>query len=60
MSTAALIWLTIYGVATLMFFSVASVITFYGLKDLKDLLNLSRRKANKNKSSSSSDANNLS
>jgi|GEM_PF-1450207 hypothetical protein len=48
MTTWALVWLLIYGLATLVFFSVAFVITFYGFRDLRDLLNKSHRK-DKNK-----------
>ncbi len=38
MSTPTLVWIVIYAVATLLFFSTAAVITVIGVKDLRDLL----------------------
>lgn len=44
MSATSVFWLVLYGIATLTFFSVASVITFYGIKDLRSLLSKANRR----------------
>jgi hypothetical protein len=43
MSEGTLIWIILYGISTLAFFSVAAGITVYGIQDLRSLLS----KANK-------------
>jgi hypothetical protein len=43
MSEGSLIWIILYGISTLTFFSVAAGITVYGIQDLRSLLS----KANK-------------
>ena len=44
MSATSLFWLILYGIATLTFFSVASAITFFGIRDLRTLLSKANRK----------------
>lgn len=43
MTTGTLIWLIIYTVASFTFFSAAIVITFFGVRDLKDLITGAKR-----------------
>lgn len=43
MTTGTLIWLLVYAVAAVLFFSVACVITVIGIRDLKDLLSRSAK-----------------
>ena len=47
MTTPALIWIVIYGIASLLFFGAAVVITVVGSKDLKDLLSRSAKNESK-------------
>lgn len=56
MSAGSLFWLILYGVATLTFFSVASVITFFGIQDLRSLLSKANRGDLKKKNDDSSNS----
>ncbi len=47
MTPWTLFWCIIYGIATMLFFVTAAVITVIGARDLKDLLSSSRRSAEK-------------
>jgi|WetSurSiteA1Bulk_404760.scaffolds.fasta_scaffold157134_1 hypothetical protein len=38
MSTLAIVWLVLFGVASLLFFGLAAIITVFGFRDLRDLL----------------------
>lgn len=44
MNSGSLIWITIYAVATIVFFGVAGIITVVGFRDLSELLTKSERK----------------
>lgn len=44
MSLSALLWIIIFSIAALLFFSTATIIAIKGAKDLRDLLKVSRRK----------------
>ncbi len=44
MEASALIWITVFAVAALLFFVTASVITVIGVRDLRDLLSNSARR----------------
>ncbi len=43
MNAYALLWLIVYGLAALLFFGMALVITILGARDLKDLLSTTGR-----------------
>jgi hypothetical protein len=45
MSTLAIAWLVLFGVASLLFFSLAALITVFGVRDLRDLLGGGTRQA---------------
>ncbi len=45
MTPWTLFWCIIYGIATMLFFVTAAVITVIGARDLKDLLSKSNREA---------------
>ena len=47
MSTAALFWMIVFALATLLFFVTAVVITVIGIRDLRDLLSGSSRQKEK-------------
>ncbi len=53
MSTSSLFWLILYGISAILFFSVASAITFFGIRDMRDLLS----KSNKEKADKSRNVN---
>jgi hypothetical protein len=57
MSAINIFWLTLYGISTLLFFSVASFITYFGIQDMKDLLSKSNKRDNKGKSQPNSNSN---
>lgn len=42
MTAGALFWLLLFGIAALVFFGIALVITIRGVSDLRDLLDSSR------------------
>jgi hypothetical protein len=44
MDTSVLVWFIVFGVAALLFFGTAVVITVVGIQDLKDLLSRSTKK----------------
>jgi hypothetical protein len=44
MDSSVLVWFIIFGVAALLFFGTAVVITVVGIQDLKDLLSRSTKK----------------
>ena len=44
MTTGIIVWLILFGIAALLFFGTAVVITVIGFQDLKDLLTHSRKK----------------
>lgn len=44
MSTGSVVWIVLYGIATLMFFAVAAGITVFGIQDLRSLLSRSEKK----------------
>ena len=44
MEFSALVWIIVFCTASALFFCTASVITFYGIQDLKDLLSHSGKK----------------
>jgi hypothetical protein len=44
MTTGALFWLFLFGVAALVFFGIALVVTIRGVSDLRDLLGSSKRR----------------
>ncbi len=48
MTPWTLFWCIIYGIATMLFFVTAAVITVIGARDLKDLLSRSNRAADQN------------
>ena len=45
MTTGALIWFILFGLAALLFFVIALVVTIRGAGDLRDLLSSSKRRA---------------
>jgi len=45
MTTGALFWLLLFGIAALVFFGIALVVTIRGVSDLRDLLGSSKRRA---------------
>jgi len=44
MTSGALFWLVIFGIAALVFFGIALVVTFRGVSDVKDLLSSTARR----------------
>jgi hypothetical protein len=48
MTAGALFWLFLFGIAALVFFGIALVVTIRGVSDLRDLLNSSKH-SQKNK-----------
>lgn len=44
MTTGALVWTILFGVAALMFFGIALVVSIRGVSDLRDLLGSSVRR----------------
>jgi len=44
MTTGALFWLILFGIAALVFFGIALVVTIRGISDLRDLLGSSGRR----------------
>jgi hypothetical protein len=46
MTTGAIFWLIVFGIAGLMFFGIALVVSIRGVRDLRDLLGSSARKGN--------------
>jgi hypothetical protein len=47
MTGGALFWLVLFGVAALLFFGIALVVSFRGVKDLRDLLSATERREEK-------------
>jgi hypothetical protein len=45
MTTSALFWLLLFGIAALVFFGIALVVAIRGVGDLRDLLSVSKRSA---------------
>ena len=45
MNTLAIIWLLVFALAAVVFFSLAAVISVLGFRDLRDLLSSSAREA---------------
>jgi len=43
MTSGALFWLLLFGIAALVFFGIALVVTIRGVSDLRDLLGSSKR-----------------
>jgi len=46
MTAGALFWLSLFGIAALVFFGIALVVTIRGVGDLRDLLSSSRHQHN--------------
>lgn len=44
MTTGALFWLSLFGIAALVFFGIALVVTIRGVSDLRDLVGSSKRR----------------
>jgi hypothetical protein len=44
MDFTAMVWIVVFCAAAALFFCTAAVITFYGIRDLKDLLSRSGKK----------------
>ena len=45
MTAGALFWIILFGIAALVFFGIALVVTIRGVSDLRDLLGSSRHRA---------------
>ena len=44
METSVLVWFIVFGIAALLFFGTAAIITVVGIQDLKDLLSRSTKR----------------
>ena len=44
MTSGALFWLVVFGIAALVFFGIALVVTIRGVSDVRDLLSSSKRR----------------